>query len=110
MAAGWSKHWALTNTGGRFEYVLAYARGPLTNPRTVPVARLIAPAPKGRRVTYIDGDRTTLRRANLRIVQGGGLTNDHSRPLRTSHDARSEECRVGKACFIQCRSRLLPDH
>jgi hypothetical protein len=87
MAAGWSKHWALTNTGGRFEYVLAYARGPLNNPRTVPVARLIAQAPKGRRVTYIDGDRTNLRRDNLRIVKGGGLTKAHASTLRPSKDA-----------------------
>lgn len=90
MVEGWSRHWTLANTGGRFEYVLANVRGPMNNPRTVPVARLIAQAAKGRRVTYIDGDRTNLRRDNLRIVKGGGLTKAHASALRPSKDAPAQ--------------------
>jgi hypothetical protein len=87
MDAGWSRHWALTNTGGRFEYVLAYARGPMNNPRTITLARLIAQAAKGQRVTYADGDRTNLRRDNLVIVKGGGLTKAHASALRPCKEA-----------------------
>jgi hypothetical protein len=87
MNDGWSPYWSLTNTGGRFEYVLANGRSPLNKPRTVTLARLIAQAAKGRRVTYLDGDRTNLRRDNLRIVKGGGLTKAHASALRPRKDA-----------------------
>jgi hypothetical protein len=72
QAAGWSRHWSLASTGGRFRYVLAYARNPIDRVRSITVARLIAGAGKGQRVTYADGNRLNLRRDNLRIVTGGG--------------------------------------
>lgn len=69
---GWSRHWALTNTGGRFEFVLVNGRGPHDRTRTVTVARLIARCGKGQRTHYADGDRTNLRRDNLTVSKGGG--------------------------------------
>jgi hypothetical protein len=94
MSEGWSPFWSLTNTGGRYDYVLANARGPRDNPRTVTLARLIAQAAKGQRVTYADGDRTNLRRDNLVIVKGGGLTKASAHALRpgkeTAHRTRGQ--------------------
>lgn len=72
IAAGWSPYWSLTNTGGRFLYVLARAANPSGRYRSVTVARLIAAPSKGFRVQYIDGDRCNLRRDDLRVVKGGG--------------------------------------
>lgn len=87
MAKGWSPYWSLTNTGGRHDYVLANARGPRDTPRTITIARLIAQAAKGQRVTYADGDRTNLRRDNLVVVKGGGLTKANARALRPGKEA-----------------------
>jgi hypothetical protein len=80
MDEGFSPYWSLSNTGGRFEYVLANARSPMGTPRTITLARLIAQAAKGRRVTYADGD-------NLLIVKGGGGTKAHASALRPRKDA-----------------------
>jgi|GEM_PF-3228268 len=73
LDAGWSRYWSHTNTGGRFRQVLVNAAGPQGRPRSLTVARLVAEAPKGYRVEYIDGDRCNLRRDNLRLVKGGGI-------------------------------------
>ncbi len=70
LAAGFSRHWSLTNTGGRFLYVLAHARSPSSSQRSLTVARWIAGAGKGQRVGYADGDRLNLCRENLALVQG----------------------------------------
>lgn len=72
LAAGFPLFWSFVNTGGRFQYVLANVRSPSNSARTVPVARWIADAGKGQRVSYADGDRLNLRRDNLVVVKGGG--------------------------------------
>jgi hypothetical protein len=72
LAAGFSPFWTLTSTGGRFRYVLANTRSPSNSARTVPVARWIADARKGQRVSYADGDRLNMRSENLAVVKGGG--------------------------------------
>lgn len=71
MDAGWSRHWSTANTGGRFDYVLTMGCSPSGSRRSVTVARLIAQATKGQRITYADGDRTNLLRENLLIIKGG---------------------------------------
>lgn len=93
MDAGWSPHWSLTNTGWRFAYVLAHACNPMNRSRSITLARLIAQAAKGQRVTYADGDRTNLRRDNLRIVKGGGIAKAHASALRPSKHAVVVEVR-----------------
>lgn len=85
--AGWSPHWSLTNTGGRFAYVLAHARNTMNRPRSITLARLVAQAAKGQRITYADGDRTNLRRDNLLIVKGGGSSKTHTSALSPSKNA-----------------------
>lgn len=74
LAAGFSAHWCWARTNPRFRYVLACARTPAGKRRSITIARLIAGAGKGRVVEYIDGDRSNLRRDNLRIVRGSGRT------------------------------------
>ncbi|MBA2077048.1 hypothetical protein [Rhodanobacter sp. PCA2] len=74
LVAGWSQHWSWCKTNPRFRYVLAYARTPAGKQRSITIARLIAGAGKGQVVEYIDGDRSNLRRDNLRIVRGSGRT------------------------------------
>lgn len=109
MGEGWSPYWSLTNTGGRHDYVLANARGPRNNPRTVTVARLIAQAAKGQRVTYADGDHTNLRRDNLRIVKGGGLTKAHARALRPCKDATPQCAPAAPIETLQARVSRVVD-
>ena len=87
MDDGWSPYWSLTNTGGRFEYVLIHAHGPTGRRRTITLARLIAQAAKKQQVTYADGDRTNLRRDNLLIVRDGGSAKAHASALRPRKDA-----------------------
>lgn len=70
LAAGFSPFWSLTSTGGRFRYVLAAARSVSNSCRSLTVARWIADAGKGQRVSYIDGDRLNLCRENLELAQG----------------------------------------
>jgi len=74
LAAGFSAHWHWCKTNPRFRYVLASARTPAGEQRSITIARLIAGAGKGQVVKYIDGDRANLRRDNLRIARGTGRT------------------------------------
>jgi hypothetical protein len=87
MEQGWSPYWSLTNTGGRFEYVLSHAHGSTGTRRTITLARLIAQAAKKQQVKYADGDRTNLRRDNLLIVRGSGSAKAHASALRPRKDA-----------------------
>ncbi|MHB1058063.1 MAG: hypothetical protein ACYC0F_09300 [Rhodanobacter sp.] len=107
MDAGWPPYWSLTNTGGRFDYVLAYARSPMNRPRSITLARLIAQAAKGQRITYADGDRTNLRRDNLLIVKGGGPTKAHALALRPSKEAAPVIDRA--ALSARVREKLAAD-
>ncbi|WP_157510989.1 hypothetical protein [Frateuria sp. Soil773] len=72
LEAGWSPHWSWCKTNPRFSYVLVGARTMKGVQRSLTVARLIADAGKGQCVVYNDGDRTNLRRDNLRLVRGSG--------------------------------------
>lgn len=72
LEAGWSPHWSWCKTNPRFSYVLVGARTAKRAQRSLTVARLIADAGKGQCVVYNDGDRTNLRRDNLRLVRGSG--------------------------------------
>lgn len=74
MEAGWSPCWAMTSTGGKFRYVLVWARNPKGNPRSLTVARLVAEVGKGQLVSYADGDRLNLRRDNLMVRKGTAWT------------------------------------
>lgn len=74
MDARWSSCWTLTNTGGRFPYVLVQAHNPRGRKRSLTVARLIAQVGKGQLVSYADGDRLNLRRDNLLIRKGTAWT------------------------------------
>lgn len=90
LAAGWSPHWSLANTGGRFRYVLVYARNPKGRGRSLTVARLIAGVGKGQLVKYADGDRLNLRRENLLVQKGTAWTpleaiRPRKEPLSSAH-------------------------
>jgi hypothetical protein len=87
MDAGFSSCWAVTSTGGRFQYVLANARNPQDGKRSITIARLVAKAGKGQRVTYVDGDRLNLRGENLAIVKGGGNAAAPAHAIRPRKDA-----------------------
>lgn len=68
--AGWSTCWTLTNTGGKFRYVLVHALNQNGNCRSLTVARLVAGAGKGQGVSYADGDHLNLCGDNLLVRKG----------------------------------------
>ena len=72
VGANWSIHWHFTSTGHKHKYVLVNARSAAGHARTLTVARLVADAPRGRRVYYVDGNRLNLRRDNLSLHKGRG--------------------------------------
>jgi len=117
LAAGFSPFWSFASTGGRFQYVLANTRSPSNSTRTVPVARWIADAGKGQRVSHADGDRLNLRRDNLAVVKGGGgakiaaarlKPNDGTPPRRKSkaQDTHTAHVLLGETLKVQLRPRV----
>lgn len=54
------------------------------------IARLIANAGEGEKVTYIDGDNLNLRRTNLRLVKGHGSYNEREKLAETQRDHREK--------------------
>ena len=66
ICGGVTPNWTFNDNGGGFSYVRCQSPDNL-----LIVGREIMQAGKGEMVRYRNGDRTDLRRANLRLVRGG---------------------------------------
>lgn len=70
MDAGWSAHWQHTQDGRGNAYPTLGAYNLKGVDCLVPVARLIAQAGAGQRLSYADGNPLNLRIENLKLVKG----------------------------------------